>query len=234
MARIVSATPSTLVRTIERQCSGDSSRKPRWAPKPALANDGVDAAEALERRLAQRLDVVPVGDVAAHGQRPLLAAELRGQLDQLVLAPRAEHQPVAALGARAAVAAPMPLEAPVIRRTAVAIAIARDSRHCDNRGAMDPARKRRSASSSRSRRRCCWPPPWSTRRSAPRPRRASPRTCSPLARATPTTSPARSSPDSIERTDERLAFRISDRDGSSALPVTYSGTVPTPSAMAAR
>ena len=38
MARIVNATPSTLVSTIERQCSGDSSRNPRLAPKPALAN----------------------------------------------------------------------------------------------------------------------------------------------------------------------------------------------------
>jgi cytochrome c-type biogenesis protein CcmE len=35
-------------------------------------------------------------------------------------------------------------------------------------------------------------------------------------------------PGTIERTDERLAFDISDRDGSSALPVTYTGTVPDP------
>ncbi len=35
-------------------------------------------------------------------------------------------------------------------------------------------------------------------------------------------------PGTIERTDERLAFQISDRDGSSALPVTYTGTVPDP------
>lgn len=32
----------------------------------------------------------------------------------------------------------------------------------------------------------------------------------------------------IERTDERLNFEISDRDGSDALPVTYTGTVPDP------
>lgn len=35
-------------------------------------------------------------------------------------------------------------------------------------------------------------------------------------------------PGTIERTDESLAFRISDRDGSDALPVTYTGTVPDP------
>jgi cytochrome c-type biogenesis protein CcmE len=35
-------------------------------------------------------------------------------------------------------------------------------------------------------------------------------------------------PGSIERTDERLRFEISDRDGSHALPVNYTGTVPDP------
>jgi cytochrome c-type biogenesis protein CcmE len=35
-------------------------------------------------------------------------------------------------------------------------------------------------------------------------------------------------PGTIERTDERLAFQISDRDGDSALPVSYTGTVPDP------
>ena len=35
-------------------------------------------------------------------------------------------------------------------------------------------------------------------------------------------------PGTIERTDERLAFDIADRDGSDALPVTYTGTVPDP------
>lgn len=35
-------------------------------------------------------------------------------------------------------------------------------------------------------------------------------------------------PGTIERTDESLAFHISDRDGSDALPVTYTGTVPDP------
>src|SRR5690349_23670996 len=37
VARMVSAAPYTLVSTIERQNSGDSLRKPRLAPKPALA-----------------------------------------------------------------------------------------------------------------------------------------------------------------------------------------------------
>lgn len=35
-------------------------------------------------------------------------------------------------------------------------------------------------------------------------------------------------PGTIERSDERLSFQISDRDGSDALPVTYTGTVPDP------
>jgi cytochrome c-type biogenesis protein CcmE len=35
-------------------------------------------------------------------------------------------------------------------------------------------------------------------------------------------------PGTVERTDERLAFEISDRDGESALPVVYTGTVPDP------
>ncbi len=38
VARIVSATPSTLVSIIAFQCSGLSSRNPRVAPKPAFAN----------------------------------------------------------------------------------------------------------------------------------------------------------------------------------------------------
>jgi cytochrome c-type biogenesis protein CcmE len=35
-------------------------------------------------------------------------------------------------------------------------------------------------------------------------------------------------PGTVERTDERLGFQISDRDGESALPVVYTGTVPDP------
>ena len=37
VARIVYAQPRTFVSTIARHCSGVSSRKPRLAPKPALA-----------------------------------------------------------------------------------------------------------------------------------------------------------------------------------------------------
>jgi cytochrome c-type biogenesis protein CcmE len=35
-------------------------------------------------------------------------------------------------------------------------------------------------------------------------------------------------PGSIQRTGDRLDFRISDRDGSHPIPVTYTGTVPDP------
>ena len=40
---------------------------------------GVEAAEAVERGLDERLVVVPARDVAAHGDRLLLAAELLGE-----------------------------------------------------------------------------------------------------------------------------------------------------------
>ncbi len=35
-------------------------------------------------------------------------------------------------------------------------------------------------------------------------------------------------PGTIERTDSDMTFNLSDRDGSSSLPVTYTGTVPDP------
>jgi cytochrome c-type biogenesis protein CcmE len=35
-------------------------------------------------------------------------------------------------------------------------------------------------------------------------------------------------PGTIKRTDDQLDFEIEDRDGGSALPVTYTGTVPDP------
>lgn len=60
-----------------------------------VGEDRVDPPEALERRSGHRLDLVPLGDVAAHGQRPLLAAELGDQLLQGLQPPRGKHQPVA-------------------------------------------------------------------------------------------------------------------------------------------
>jgi cytochrome c-type biogenesis protein CcmE len=35
-------------------------------------------------------------------------------------------------------------------------------------------------------------------------------------------------PGSIERSDDRVRFEVSDRDGSNPVPVTYTGTVPDP------
>ena len=35
-------------------------------------------------------------------------------------------------------------------------------------------------------------------------------------------------PGSVQRTDDRLNFEISDRDGAASLPVAYTGTVPDP------
>ena len=42
--------------------------------------------------------VLPLGDVAAHRDRPLVAAELARERVELVLRARREHEPVAGLG----------------------------------------------------------------------------------------------------------------------------------------
>ena len=139
------------------------------APKPALAKTASIAAEALDRGRRHRLDLVPLGDVAAHRERPLLAAELGGELLERLQPPRREHQPVAPAAARA-VAAPMPLLAPVIRRTGSSALDSRRFSHsarsgcpgspdtqrearpptpappppaCDNPPSVDPQRKRK-------------------------------------------------------------------------------------------
>ncbi len=81
---------------IERQCSGDSSRNPRL-PQAGVREHRVDAAERVERRLRQRLVIVPLGHVAPHADRALRASELLGEVVESILAPGAEDQPIAGL-----------------------------------------------------------------------------------------------------------------------------------------
>ena len=94
------------------------------APKPALAKTTSMRPKRSSAAARRALLVVPVGDVAAHGERALGAAELRGERLQLVLASarRARRASRPAAAARA-VAAPIPDEAPVIRKTRSVMAL---------------------------------------------------------------------------------------------------------------
>ena len=78
----------------------------------------VDAPEGVERGLDERLLLVPLGDVAGDGERAVVAAELLGERVELVGGAGGEDErgsrPRAAWRA---VAAPMPVEAPVMRKT---------------------------------------------------------------------------------------------------------------------
>ena len=138
MARIVSADPvdvgqhhraPVLDRLLEEAARGAEA---------GVGEDRVDAAEALERGRGHRLDLVPLGDVAAHRQRPLLAAELAGELLERLQPPRRQHQPVAAgrrprgRGADAAAGAGDQQD------RIVAVAIARDSAMRHTRSRDDP------------------------------------------------------------------------------------------------
>ena len=64
---------------MSRQCSGVSSRKPRAAPKPALANATSRRPQRSSARGDERLLLAEVGHVAGRRQRDVVAAELAGQ-----------------------------------------------------------------------------------------------------------------------------------------------------------
>jgi len=83
-----------------------------------VGEDRVDPPEALQRRGCQGLDLIPLGDVARDGDRPLGSAELGGERLELSARRAASTRRYSAAVARA-VAAPMPLLAPVISRTGV-------------------------------------------------------------------------------------------------------------------
>jgi hypothetical protein len=56
--------------------------------EPGVREHRVDASERIQRCLSERLVLLEVGDVTADGDRPLLPAQLDGQLTQAGLAPR--------------------------------------------------------------------------------------------------------------------------------------------------
>ena len=59
-----------------------------------VGEDGVDPAEVGQRPRRQRLDLVPLGDVALDGDRRLRAAQLGGQVLERLAPPRREYQAV--------------------------------------------------------------------------------------------------------------------------------------------
>src|SRR3954447_19077700 len=117
VARIVYATPSTFVSTISRQCSGESPRKLRCAPKPALAKTTSIRPKRSSVPLASASlssqTLTSAGIASARSSPPSSSASARS-----LSSDRAEsttRKPAST--AWRAVAAPMPVEAPVIRKT---------------------------------------------------------------------------------------------------------------------
>src|SRR3954471_10348667 len=117
VARIVYATPSTFVSTISRQCSGESPRKLRWAPKPALAKTTSRRPKRSSARAAMLCwssqTLTSAGIASARSSPPSSSASARS-----LSSDRAEsttRKPAST--AWRAVAAPMPVEAPGIRKT---------------------------------------------------------------------------------------------------------------------
>ena len=66
--------------------------------EPGVRERHVEAPEPLERRLHERLLLLPLGHVAGHGDRALGAAQLLGERLDAVGGARAERQPIAGLG----------------------------------------------------------------------------------------------------------------------------------------
>ena len=204
-------------------------RRRRCAPKRSIA------ASASASTLSQ------LGHVAGLRQRASSAAELRGQLVERLLAPRRRARARwPCRGSRRAVAAPMPLLAPVIRSTgSSAIGGIHSSEGAawphNRRPAIIAARwipiaSERSVSSSRSRRRrAAGRRARSTRRSAPRPRRSEPSEV--LAAGPGETLPAdRQGRRRLGAAHGRRA-RVRDRrprTAATSAPVTYTGIVPDP------
>ncbi len=98
VARIVYAQPSTFVSTISRHSSVVSSRKPRLAPKPALAKTTSMRPNASSAAATIASCWLELRHVARDRERALGAAELVGERVELVLRARREHEPVALAG----------------------------------------------------------------------------------------------------------------------------------------
>ena len=108
----------TLVSTIAFHSSGVARLEAARAAEAGVGEGDVEAAVGVERARDERLLVLPLGHVAADGERALVAAELVGErraaCPRSARRARAGSRPAAAWRA---VAAPMPVEAPVIRKT---------------------------------------------------------------------------------------------------------------------
>ena len=63
-----------------------------------VREDRVDPSEGVKRGLRQRLILIPLSDVGGDRDRLLVAAELGGQVAELVLAARGEDQAIPVLG----------------------------------------------------------------------------------------------------------------------------------------
>ena len=131
----------TLVSIISSRCSGSRVEEVAVGADAGVRDDDVEAAEALDRRGRERLDLLRVADVAGSRQRAvdaLVAAAARAQRD---LAPAAASV--------LAVAAPMPLLAPVTSatrpstvltgpsRSAVVVGVRLRRRHVERRIALE-------------------------------------------------------------------------------------------------
>ena len=98
------------------------------APKPALAKTASIRPKRSERGRGHRLDLVPLGHVAADRQRPLVRRRARRPAPRAASMRRAARTSRWLPAAARAVAAPMPLLAPVISITGSSVRSPRASR----------------------------------------------------------------------------------------------------------
>ena len=205
------------------------------APKPALAKTASmrpkrsSAAAAIASTWSH--SVTSQRTASARSSPPSSAASS----SSASIAARRQHQPVARAAAARAVAAPMPLLAPVISRTgslghAAILASGRArGRACDNPRSVDPQRKRKirlvvALSVAVLLAVALVYTSFSASTEAKEP--------SQLLSAAPGTSyelTGKVVKGSVQPRRRRPRFRVADRDGGGeSLPVTYSGTVPDP------
>ena len=99
MARIVSADAVDVGQDHRAPVLGRLLEEAARRAEAGIGKDHVDPPKALERGRSHRLDLIPLGDVAAHRQRPLVTAELLNQLLERLEPPRRQHESVA-IGSR--------------------------------------------------------------------------------------------------------------------------------------
>ena len=77
---------------------GRLGRESPGRPEPRVRKRHVEAAEPLERRLHERLLLLPLGHVAGHRDRALGSAQFLGERLDAVGGARSERHPMAGLG----------------------------------------------------------------------------------------------------------------------------------------